>query len=104
MKTITIPGDIAITLPDGSVQSVGLVKNLLPMWLNDRAFGESVGTLRQALKIEQAFIDKSPGERVHLEDADYALLRRAIETPAAPYIPALARYALPIFDAVLSAG
>lgn len=74
--------------------------------LCDASFGASMERVLSAVKMRElvrVWAASTTPEHLELEDADYALLRAAVETPSTPYNPSVAHAVLPFMQAVTNA-
>lgn len=120
MRHIQIPYDVEIkpwkivldANPDAKPEKMSFLRYATFMWIDDprswidEAGKQSVVKLRRWQKVIDKFEAAKPGEYVALDDEDYAVLVKIVESPAkvfqgAPTQVALA--CLPFIDAVVNA-
>lgn len=110
MKKITWQEPIMLTNFDGSPFPSGegnprSFDQFLLDRLTDGSFGATMERVLAAVKMRELVRHHATcaTDALELEDADYLLLRAAVETPSAPYNPAVAHAVLPFMRAVTEA-
>lgn len=89
----------------GPIISKSVADVVVELTSTDQRFGLSLARVKMAAQMQAAA--KNPDQAsgsFQLEDAQYALLREAIEAPSAPFVPAIAIQMIPLFDHILGAG
>ncbi len=99
--------EIPAQTPSGTIENVKitLASIIRDTTLNDDRFGLNLERVKMAAAIAAALdAAQANGTVLELEDAQYALVREAIEFPTKPYNAAAARHILPLLDHVIEAG
>ena len=103
LKSVKLP----VKDPTGKVitNNVTVANIIQEFVLSDGRFGQNLERVKIAAKIgaalDQALNDKT---MLEVEEADYAIMREAVETPTNSYNPAVARLILPLLQSILDAG
>ena len=114
MKYLVIPSDIAVVNTynrepmldeKGKPVTVSFAEFIFGR-LCDPIFGASMATILSAIKIRATVESESESEIavIPIEDSDFALLKRAVETPSGAYDARVAPSLLPFFEAVTAAS
>ena len=105
MKIITVPADVKLLGPDGSVvESVSFWKFAEGRWLNETEATPTLTKQRRWLKVIDLFeTAQKPGSTILLEDEDHATLLKVLEKVNPTIPPMIARRLMPFVDAVENA-
>jgi hypothetical protein len=98
---------VYLPTPSGGIEIkpfnvAGFIRDFI---LNDNRFGLNLERVKMGAKIAAALdASVSSGTPLELQDAEYAIVREAIEAPSNPYNPIVARQILPLLQHILDAG
>jgi len=96
MKTIKVPEEVKLDV-GGEVEQVFTFKEFLLAAINTHEpFGQGIKNIRQGYKLAE--LAESDEEELELEDADYEVLKAAVE--ACKWNPFVARNAITFYDAL----
>lgn len=99
--------EVAVTDQAGvaRVREVSVGELLLEFALADDRFGVSLERVKMAAGIAAAIAAARAGDgNLHLDDAQYALVREVIQAPLKPYNPVVARQVVELLDHIVNAG
>ena len=111
MRDVTIPLDVQLSHPvtgkalviDGSDAPWSMFRFLVTFVLPDPGMGKGYKADRARSKVEALFRDATPGTTVGVEDADWELMRAAVESPAAGGAPQITAQCLSFQAAIMEA-
>ena len=105
MRYITIPAAIVVSDPSGATAAIDFEQFFLRnTWTADKAYGENVDAILEAMDVRRLFAGKAAGAVVELTDGVHARLAAVVSAPTGGYTnPGIIMQLMPMLDAILKA-